>query len=96
MRAVMPVEAWFVLSVLLSPVGYVMQDAVADAMTVEAVSRLDAHGEPIPPEAIRLLHTAMQMLGRVAIIGGTVLVSLANVVMFQGAEALPGAEKVAI
>ncbi|HMZ29314.1 MAG TPA: hypothetical protein PLE66_06625 [Thauera aminoaromatica] len=96
MRAVMPIEAWFVLSVLLSPVGYVMQDAVADAMTVEAVPRLDARGEPIPPEAVRLMHTTMQMLGRVAIIGGTVLVSLANVVMFQGSEALPEAEKVAI
>ena len=96
MRAVMPIEAWFVLSVLLSPVGYVMQDAVADAMTVEAVPRLDARGEPIPAETVRLMHTTMQMLGRVAIIGGTVLVSLANVVMFQGAEALPEAEKVAI
>jgi hypothetical protein len=42
------------------------------------------------------MHTTMQMLGRVAIIGGTVLVSLANVVMFQGSEALPEAEKVAI
>ena len=96
MRAVMPIEAWFVLSVLLSPVGYVMQDAVADAMTVEAVPRLDARGEPIPPEAVRLMHTTMQMLGRVAIIGGTVLVSLANVVMFQGSENLPEADKVAI
>ena len=96
MRVVMPIEAWFVLSVLLSPVGYVMQDAVADAMTVEAVPRLDARGAPIPPETIRLMHTTMQMLGRVAIIGGTVLVSLANVAMFQGSEALPEAEKVAI
>ena len=96
MRAVMPIEAWFVLSVLLSPVGYVMQDAVADAMTVEAVPRLDARGEPIPAETVRLMHTTMQMLGRVAIIGGTVLVSLANVAMFQGSEALPEAEKVAI
>ena len=96
MRAVMPIEAWFVLSVLLSPVGYVMQDAVADAMTVEAVPRLDARGDPIAPETIRLMHTTMQMLGRVAIIGGTVLVSLANVAMFQGSENLPEADKVAI
>jgi len=96
MRAVMPIEAWFVLSVLLSPVGYVMQDAVADAMTVEAVPRLDARGAPIPPDTIRLMHTTMQMLGRVAIIGGTVLVSLANVAMFQGSETLPEADKVAI
>ncbi|WEN43241.1 Folate-biopterin transporter [Thauera sp. GDN1] len=96
MRAVMPIEAWFVLSVLLSPVGYVMQDAVADAMTVEAVPRLDARGEAIPAETVRLMHTTMQMLGRVAIIGGTVLVSLANVAMFQGSENLPEADKVAI
>ena len=96
MRAVMPIEAWFVLSVLLSPVGYVMQDAVADAMTVEAVPRIDAQGQPIAADTLRLMHTTMQMLGRVAIIGGTVLVSLANVAMFQDSEGLPEAEKVAI
>lgn len=96
MKAVMPASAWFVLSTLLAPVGYVMQDAVADAMTVEAVPRLDARGQPRPAEEVRLMHTTMQMLGRVAIIGGSVLVSLANVVMFQGAAALGEAEKVAI
>ena len=84
------------LAVLLSPVGYVMQDAVADAMTVEAVPRLDEYGQPIPADSVRLMHTTMQMLGRVAIIGGTVLVSVANVVMFQGSEGLPEADKVAI
>ena len=96
MRTVMPIEAWFVLSVLLSPVGYVMQDAVADAMTVEAVPRIDAQGQPIAADTLRLMHTTMQMLGRVAIIGGTVLVSLANVAMFQDSEGLPETEKVAI
>lgn len=96
MRALMPAEAWFVLSVLLAPVGYVMQDAVADAMTVEAVPRIDAHGRPQAAETVRLMHTTMQMLGRVAIIGGSVLVALANVVLFKGAESLPEADKVAI
>ncbi|ANQ84315.1 major facilitator superfamily permease [Azoarcus olearius] len=96
MRAVMPAEAWFVLSVLLSPVGYVMQDAVADAMTVEAVPHFDERGERIGEDQVRLMHTTMQMLGRVAIIGGTVLVSFANVVMFQGAENLPESAKVEI
>ncbi|MDA0225261.1 MAG: hypothetical protein O2975_04015, partial [Proteobacteria bacterium] len=37
MRETLPVEHWFVLAALLSPVGYVVQDVVADAMTVEAV-----------------------------------------------------------
>ena len=96
MRTVMPIEAWFVLSVLLSPVGYVMQDAVADAMTVEAVPRINAQGQPIAADTLRMMHTTMQMLGRVAIIGGTVLVSLANVAMFQDSEGLPEAEKVTI
>jgi hypothetical protein len=96
MARVMSVEAWFVLSALLSPVGYVMQDAVADAMTVEAVPRFEADGRPVPAEERRLMNTTMQTLGRVAIIGGGVAVSLANVVLFQGTEALPQADKVAI
>lgn len=45
MQNIMPVEAWFVLSTLLAPVGYVVQDVVADAMTVEAVPRFDAQGK---------------------------------------------------
>src|ERR1051326_2616443 len=41
MRAVMSGERWFVISSLLGPSGYMIQDAVADAMTVEAVPRVD-------------------------------------------------------
>ena len=44
MRQVLSVEAWFVLSSLLAPAGYVVQDTVADAMSVEAVPRLDTEG----------------------------------------------------
>jgi hypothetical protein len=96
MRAVMPTEAWFVLSALLAPIGYVLQDVVADAMTVEAVPRFDEDGRPIPEEARRSMHTTMQTLGRVAIISGGVLVSGANVVLLAGADALPELEKVGI
>ena len=38
----MGVEAWYVTSALLAPVGYVIQDVVADAMTVEAVPVTDS------------------------------------------------------
>ncbi len=96
MGEVMTIEAWFVLSALLSPVGYVIQDVVADAMTVEAVPRVDEHGRPLPPEVRRLMNTTLQTLGRVAIIGGGVLVSAVNVLMFQGAETLPMAARTAI
>ena len=50
MRAVMPLGAWYVTSALLAPVGYVVQDVVADAMTVEAVPRVDT---PRPSLACR-------------------------------------------
>ena len=95
MARVMDADAWFVLSALLAPVGYVLQDVVADAMTVEAVPRVDEAGQPIAPETRRLMQTTMQTLGRVAIIGGSVLVSGANVWLFAGAAAMPEAQKVA-
>ncbi len=63
MVAVMPAEAWFVLSVLLSPIGYIVQDVVADAMTVEAVPRVDENGKPVPQESRKLMNTTMQTLG---------------------------------
>ncbi len=96
MRQVMPVEVWFVISVLLAPIGYVVQDVVADAMTVEAVPLVDQTGQPIDPETRRLMHTTMQTLGRVAIIGGSVAVALVNILMFRGVEGLSEAEKVSI
>jgi hypothetical protein len=96
MRGIMPVEAWFVLSTLLAPVGYVVQDVVADAMTVEAVPRVDAEGRAYPRETVKLMHTTMQTLGRVAIISGSVAVAAVNLFMFEGVETLPEAAKVHI
>jgi hypothetical protein len=95
MAAVMPVEAWYVLGALLAPTGYVIQDVVADAMTVEAVPRVDAEGQPIDPARLKLMHTTMQTLGRIAIIGGGVLVSVANISLFAGVETMSEADKVA-
>ena len=96
MTAVMPAEAWFVLSALLAPVGFVLQDVVADAMTVEAVPRLDPHGNPVSHEARKLMNTTMQTLGRIAMIGGFVLVGAVNLYVFSGAENLPEPEKLAV
>ena len=89
------VETWFVTSALLAPIGYVLQDVVADAMTVEAVPRVDAAGKEIDLAQRKSMHTTMQTLGRVAIIGGGVLVSLANVYLLRGVGELPEAEKAA-
>ncbi|MGA7980631.1 MAG: hypothetical protein WCA32_10430 [Chromatiaceae bacterium] len=93
MTQLMPVSAWYVLSVILAPVGYVVQDVVADAMTVEAVPKVNALGEPIDAARRRLMHTTMQTLGRVAIIGGGVIVSLLNVFLFKGVDAMSDAQK---
>ncbi|MDV6346110.1 hypothetical protein R2083_01080 [Nitrosomonas sp. Is35] len=96
MAALAPVETWYVLSALLAPVGYVLQDVVADAMTVEAVPRVDENGNKLDAEKRKLMHVTMQTLGRVAIIGGGVLVSVANVVLLRDAASLPEVEKDAL
>ncbi|MCL4746920.1 MAG: hypothetical protein KJZ83_16120, partial [Burkholderiaceae bacterium] len=96
MAAMARVETWYVSAALLAPIGYVMQDVVADAMTVEAVPSSDEDGQPIDEARRRSMHTTMQTLGRVAIIGGGLLVSLVNVVMLRGAHALAEAERLRV
>jgi len=93
MAEMAPIETWYVLSALLAPVGYVLQDVVADAMTVEAVPRIDENGNKLDGEKRKLMHVTMQTLGRVAIIGGGVLVSVANVFLLRDAGSITEAEK---
>ena len=89
MTSVLPAEVWYVISVLLAPIGYVVQDAVADAMTVEAVPRVDDQGRVFDDQTRKLMHTTMQTLGRVAIVGGGIAVALVNVYVFSGTEGMP-------
>ena len=95
MRQYASAEAWYILAALLAPIGYVTQDVVADAMTVEAVPHVDDDGVPLSAELRRSMHTTMQTLGRVAIIGGGLLVSLLNVFMLRGVQNLPDKAKLA-
>ncbi len=87
MRGVMSAERWYVLAALLAPTGYMIQDAVADAMTVEAVPRVD------DAQLQKTMHTTMQTLGRVAVIGGLALVAAANIYVFAGTENFPKERK---
>ncbi len=96
MPGTLPAETWFIIATLLAPVGYVIQDTVADAMTVEAVPKYDENGKPFSSEHIQLAHTTMQTLGRVAIIGGTLLVALANVYWFKDVETMAASAKIAV
>lgn len=96
MAEIMKVEAWYVSAALLAPTGYVVQDVVADAMTVEAVPAIDAHGKAYADAEIKVMHTTMQTLGRFAIIGGLVAVAALNITMFEGVEAMTEEMKVAI
>lgn len=93
MLEIASVEAWYVAAALLAPIGYVLQDVVADAMTVEAVPRVDADGHKLDPDKRKQMHVTMQTLGRVAIIGGGILVSLVNVFLLRDAASLSEAEK---
>ncbi|MGD8303126.1 MAG: hypothetical protein PVI55_11960 [Desulfobacterales bacterium] len=75
MVSLLPLDIWYIISVLLSPVGFVLQDVVADAMTVEAVPIVDETGTRIADEKLQRMHVTMQTLGRMAILGGSALVA---------------------
>ena len=92
----MSMKSWFVLAAMFSPIGYVLQDVVADAMTVEAVPTVDETGNPLDPKAIKSMHTTMQTLGRAAIVAGGIGVSLINILMFDNAATMVEKEKLAV
>jgi hypothetical protein len=96
MTQIMTAEAWYVLSALLAPTGYVVQDVVADAMTVEAVPLFDEHGDPYPDDQVKLMHTTMQTLGRVAIVTGLIVVAILNISMFSGVADMSATEKTGV
>ncbi len=96
MATLLPVAVWYVISVLLAPCGYVIQDAVADAMSVEAVPVFHQDGTLVSEDESKAMHTTMQTLGRFSLISGTVAVALLNMVMFSGSAELAQADKAAI
>lgn len=75
MEQFMGAEIWYILATLISPVGFMLQDVVADAMTVEAVPTHNEHGDPIEEKELQRMHVTMQTLGRIAIIGGSAMVA---------------------
>jgi hypothetical protein len=94
MTAVLSAESWYVISSLCGPAGYMLQDAVADAMTVEAVPQFDDQGVEIDAKHQIQMHSSMQMLGRVVLVIGNLAIGLVNIAMFTGVEKLNAAEKI--
>jgi hypothetical protein len=75
MTGLLPAATWYVISVLLAPIGFVLQDVVADAMTVEAVPTHDGDGTSLPEEKVKHMHVTMQTLGRITVVGGGAIVA---------------------
>lgn len=57
---------------------------MSDGMTIDAVPIRDEFGTLLPEETVKKMHVTMQTLGRVAIVGGSILVSLVNMAVFSG------------
>ena len=81
------IQVWFIISSILTPIGYVLQDVVADAMTVEAVEPgFKKNVEIKKKDTIKKEHTIVQMYGRFAIILGSLLVGLTNLLIFKDVD----------
>jgi len=73
MAAVLPLDTWCALAVLLAPIGFVLQDVAADAMTVAAVPFQRPDGSAYSAAEQQQMHVTMQTLGRMATVGcGTI------------------------
>lgn len=75
MQTILPLDIWYVISALLSPVGFILQDVVADAMTVEAVPHFKTDGSEYSDDELKRMHVTVQTLGRIAILGGSAVVA---------------------
>jgi len=68
-------EAVYVAASLAAVVGLVVQDSVADALTTEVVDRVAPDGTPRDPEVVQAELGDVQVLGRVAVMGGAFAVA---------------------
>ena len=81
------IKVWFILSSILTPIGYVLQDVVADAMTVEAVEpNFKNKSQKSKKKNTKKEHTIVQLYGRFAIILGSLIVGLINLFIFKGVD----------
>ena len=81
MEIYLSAEKWFIISSILTPVGYVLQDVVADALTVEAVENNNINNIR-KKISKRNEHMLLQLYGRFSIILGSLLVGLLNIYFF--------------
>ncbi len=68
-------ETVYIAALLLAVVGLVVQDSVADALTTEVVDRQEPDGTPRDPAVVQAELGDVQVLGRVALMGGAFAVA---------------------
>ena len=73
--AFLPPHQLYVFGAMLIVLGTVIQDVVADAMSTEVVSRVDAAGKPRPDEEVRAELGMVQVLGRLSLSLGILVVA---------------------
>ena len=81
--AFLPPHQLYVFGAMLIVLGTVIQDVVADAMSTEVVLRVDADGKPRPDDEVRAELGMVQVLGRLSLsLGILVVAGLSGVLAF--------------
>ena len=77
-------ETWFVISTLLAPIGFVITRCCCRCNDCEScIPKTDDSGKEINFNELKSMNVSMQLLGRVSIIFGTLLVSMINLIVFN-------------
>jgi len=85
----LPIKVWYVLASVLGPVGFLLQDVVADALSVHAVVTTTYNGPATLDQGYQDDgHVFVQSAGRAISLVGGIFVGIINLTVLRGVQAL--------
>lgn len=88
----LPVETWYLLASIFTALGIVLQDVVADGLSVEIGAAREAASSNQDDDG-QSHHTSVQTVARVATLVGAFLAGAYNVFILSGADSLSPADR---
>lgn len=85
--AFLGLQGTYLICSVVIPLCYMIQDAVADGMTVDSVEK--SMNENASEDEKNKAHESLQALGRLAIVSGGIAVGIINIIFFSNTEDLP-------
>lgn len=87
----LPAGTWYIVAAILAPVGLMLQDVVADAMSIKAA--IETENGAQAAVALRSSHVTMHTLSRIASFIGAIISGIFNLYIFDRLESVVGGDR---